>query len=140
MKLNLKKLMVLALFLLPSLAEAHAPGVSTNGWQDGFNHPLHGWDHLLAMLAVGIWAAQQRGRAARLIPLTFVVVMILGGIAGTAGLNLPGVELAISTSVVVFVALVARRVRLRAGISAFVVGFFAFFHGFAHGVEMPGSR
>jgi len=80
---------------------------SLNGWHDGFNHPLHGWDHLLAMLAVGIWAAQQRGRAMCLIPLTFVGVMVIGGIVGAEGVSLPGVELAISLSVVVFVFLVA---------------------------------
>jgi len=49
--------------LFPSLAHAHSSRVSLNGWDDGFNHPLHGWDHLLVMLAVGIWAAQQWGRA-----------------------------------------------------------------------------
>jgi hypothetical protein len=61
--------------LSPSLAEAHSAGLDVNGWSDGFNHPLHGWDHLLVMVAVGVWAAQQRGRAGWLIPLTFVTVM-----------------------------------------------------------------
>jgi hydrogenase/urease accessory protein HupE len=141
MKLNQRKLFILAgLFLLfPSMAHAHTTGASVNGWHEGFNHPLHGWDHLLAMLAVGIWAAQQRGRAVWIIPLTFVGVMCVGGIVGTTGMSLPVVELAISISVVVFVALVARRVQLRPGWGAILVGFFAFFHGFAHGAEMPGS-
>jgi len=121
------------------MAHAHTAGGALTGWHEGFNHPLHGWDHLLAMLAVGIWAAQQRGRAVWLIPLTFVGVMMLGGIVGAAGLSLPGVELAVSLSVVVFVAMVARRVRMQAGWGAVIVGFFAFFHGFAHGTEMPGT-
>jgi hydrogenase/urease accessory protein HupE len=126
-------------FLFPTLAQAHSAGGSMNGWQDGFSHPLHGWDHLLAMLAVGIWAAQQKGRALWLIPTTFVGVMSVGGLAGAMGVGLPGVELAISLSVVVFVFLVARRVRLNAFIGSAVVGFFGFFHGFAHGAEMPGT-
>jgi hydrogenase/urease accessory protein HupE len=110
-----------------------------NGWHDGFNHPLHGWDHLLVMVAVGWWAAQQRGRAVWLIPLTFVAVMTAGGIVGATGVALPGVELAILLSVAVFAALVARKARLRLSVSVWLVGFFAFFHGFAHGAEMPGS-
>src|SRR2546425_338980 len=131
--------MVGVFLLFPSMAHGHTAGASVNGWHDGFNHPLHGWDHLLAMLAVGLWAAQQRGRAVWLIPLTFVGVMSVGGIVGATGMSLPGVELAISLSVVVFVALVSRCVQLRPGLSAMLVGFFAFFHGFAHGAEVPGS-
>ena len=138
MRILLRIVLGLAL-LSPTLAQAHTVGTPLNSWQEGFNHPLHGWDHLLAMLAVGIWAAQQRGRAVWLIPLTFIVVMSLGGIVGASGVSVPGIELAISLSVVVLVALVARRVRLRAGFGAALVGFFAFFHGFAHGVEMTGS-
>ena len=141
MKISVKRILLLLglLALTPSTVHAHTTGGSLNGWHDGFNHPLHGWDHLLTMLAVGIWAAQQRGRAVWLLPLTFVGVMCVGGIVGATGIGLPGVELAISLSVVVFVALVARRVQLRLGLSAMIVGFFAFFHGFAHGAEMPGS-
>jgi hydrogenase/urease accessory protein HupE len=60
------------------------PG-SSHGFTDGFLHPLTGWDHLLAMFAVGLWAAQHRGRALWLIPLSFVGVMVLGGILGVAG-------------------------------------------------------
>src|SRR5579872_5513526 len=75
MRFNLKMPFGL-LFLFPTLAHAHAHagGMTGNGWHDGFNHPLHGWDHLIVMLGVGWWAAQQRGRAVWLIPLTFVAV------------------------------------------------------------------
>ena len=62
------------------------------GWSSGFTHPLHGSDHLLAMLAVGIWAAQLRGSAIWLLPLTFVGVMSLGGLVGATGILLPGAE------------------------------------------------
>src|SRR5579872_3764382 len=140
MKLTLKRILLLAGLLLPSLeAHAHTAGAAINGWHDGFNHPLHGWDHLLVMIAVGLWAAQQHGRAVWLIPLTFVGVMGLGGVVGVAGVTLPGVELAILLSVAMFSVLVARRIHFRAGTSLAVAGFFAFFHGFAHGAEMPGS-
>src|ERR1700678_2369919 len=88
----------------PALAHAHSAGMAVNGWHDGFNHPLHGWDHLLVMIAVGWWAAQQRGRAVWLIPLTFVAVMTAGGIVGATGVGLPGVESAILLSVAIFAA------------------------------------
>ena len=141
MRPNLRKLYVLAgLFLLiPASAHAHTGTASFNGWHDGFNHPLHGWDHWLAMLAVGFWAAQQRGRAVWCIPLTFVGVMGAGALVGLSGARIPGVETLILLSVIVFVALVARRVRFNPNMSILLVGFFAFFHGFAHGAEMPGS-
>jgi hydrogenase/urease accessory protein HupE len=125
--------------LFPTLAHAHTAGMAVNGWNDGFNHPLHGWDHLLVMIAVGWWAAQQRGRAVWVIPLTFVGVMTAGGIVGATGVGLPGVELAILVSVAVFTALVARKAQLSLSASVGIIGFFAFFHGFAHGAEMPGS-
>jgi hydrogenase/urease accessory protein HupE len=113
--------------------------MAVNGWEDGFNHPLHGWDHLIVMIGVGWWAAQQRGRAVWLIPLTFVGVMTLGGIVGATGVALPGIELAILLSVAVFTALVVKKAQMRMSAAIAVVGFFAFFHGFAHGEEMPPS-
>src|SRR5580698_9571523 len=138
--MTLKRLLLLAgLMLVPMAAHAHAAGAAVNGWHDGFNHPLHGWDHLVVMIAVGLWAAQQRGRAVWLIPLTFVGVMTFGGIVGVTGVVVPGVELAILLSVAVFSVLVARRIHFRVGPAILLVGFFAFFHGFAHGAEMPGS-
>src|SRR5580692_9657483 len=98
--MTLKRLLLLAgLMLVPMAAHAHAAGAAVNGWHDGFNHPLHGWDHLVVMIAVGLWAAQQRGRSVWLIPLTFVGVMTLGGIVGVTGIMVPGVELAILLSV-----------------------------------------
>jgi hydrogenase/urease accessory protein HupE len=140
LKTNWKAVLPLAaLMFLPLQAHAHAAGAAMNGWHDGFNHPLHGWDHLVVMIAVGLWAAQQRGRAVWLIPLTFVGVMTFGGIVGVTGVIVPGVELAILLSVAVFSVLVARRIHLRVGPALLLAGFFAFFHGLAHGAEMPGS-
>ena len=127
------------LIISPTLAAAHPAGLALDGWTDGFAHPLHGWDHLLAMIAVGLWAAQQRGRLVWSIPLTFVGIMALGGIVGATGLKLPGVDFAIVLSVAVLGALVVRRTVLPMRSGLMLVGGFAFFHGFAHGAEMPGS-
>ncbi|MEC4747263.1 TonB-dependent receptor [Methylomicrobium sp. Wu6] len=132
-------LFLLALFLMPALVHAHTGSIVMNGWSNGFNHPLHGWDHLLTMLAVGIWAAQLSGRAVWQLPLAFVGVMSLGGLAGLMNIHVPGVEMMILLSVAVFGVLIVRRIRFRATVSLLIVVFFAFFHGYAHGQEMPAS-
>lgn len=120
-------------------AFAHTGGIIQNSWSAGFNHPLHGWDHLVVMIAVGLWAAQLADRARWLIPITFVTVMAVGGIVGAAGLFVPGIETVILLSVIVFAGLVLTRTRLRLESAMGVVALFAFFHGFAHGQEMPGA-
>ncbi|MCC6707588.1 MAG: TonB-dependent receptor [Gammaproteobacteria bacterium] len=127
------------LALTPAIAHAHSAGAAVVSWQDGFSHPLHGWDHLAAMVAVGWWAARHPGSARWQIPLNFVVVMALGGLVGFSGAKLPGVEWVIAGSVVVFGLLAARAVRMLPAMSVATVSFFAFFHGFAHGQEMPGT-
>jgi urease accessory protein len=141
MKTNISKsLLALSLLVcLPNLAEAHILFGTPHGFQDGFLHPLTGWDHLLAMVAVGLWAAQHRGRALWLIPLSFVSVMLLGGILGVAGVAMPGAELTIAISVLTLGLLVATTTRFRPSLSMAVVGLFALFHGFAHGHEMPAA-
>ncbi len=136
---NLLSLLVLLLSLSPSFVQAHTGGNVMSGWSNGFNHPLHGWDHLLTMLAVGVWAAQLGGRAIWHLPLAFVGVMSLGGVFGMTGVSMPGVEMMILLSVIVFGFLVVRRIRFQATVSVLIVVFFAFFHGFAHGQEMPAS-
>ncbi len=142
MSINQKKLLSLLGLLLslsPSLVQAHTGSNAMSGWYNGFNHPLHGWDHLLTMLAVGVWAAQLGGRAVWQLPLSFVGVMSLGGLAGMTGLSVPGVEIMILLSVIVFGVLVIRNIRFQAMGSVLIVVFFAFFHGFAHGQEIPAS-
>ncbi|TCV86187.1 urease accessory protein [Methylomonas methanica] len=109
------------------------------GWSHGFSHPLSGWDHLVTMLAVGIWAAQLRGQAVWMLPLAFVGVMSLGGLAGAAGLAIPSVEGIILLSCAVFGVLITRKIRFSAKINVMIVAFFAFFHGFAHGQEISTS-
>jgi urease accessory protein len=127
------------LLVLPGLASAHIIKGSPHGMHDGFMHPLTGLDHLLAMFAVGLWAAQHRGRAVWMIPLTFVSVMVLGGIMGVSGAYVPGAELGIAASVLVMGALIATATRFKPSLSMLVVGFFALFHGYAHGHEMPAA-
>jgi urease accessory protein len=125
------------LAMFPSLAHVHAGGRHAGGLLHGFAHPFGGLDHLCAMFAVGLWAAQRGGRAAWLTPLTFVVVMALGGWLGMAGIALPWVEAGIVSSLLVFGVLIAAAVRVPLAASAVLVGAFAICHGHAHGVEMP---
>jgi urease accessory protein len=127
------------LLVLPGLASAHILLGTPHGMRDGFMHPFTGVDHLLAMFAVGLWAAQHRGRAVWMIPLTFVGVMILGGIMGVTGAYVPGAELGMAASLLALGALIATMTRFRPGLSMLVVGFFALFHGYAHGHEMPAA-
>lgn len=128
-----------ALALLPASAAGHVGTGPAHGLLHGLAHPLLGWDHLLAMLAVGIWAAQRDRRRPWVLPAVFVGVMVVGGLLGTAGFRLPAVEEGILASVLVLGALIALAARLPLGASAAVVGGFALFHGHAHGAEMPAA-
>lgn len=104
----------------------------------GFAHPFSGLDHLLAMVAVGLWAAQQGGRALWAWPAAFVALMLAGGALGLAGFGLPAIEPVIGASIVVLGAFVALGARLPVVAGAALVGAFAVFHGNAHGLESPG--
>jgi urease accessory protein len=130
---------VLPVFLLLLSFGQRLIQVDIAGWTNGFSHPLHGWDHLLTMLAVGIWAAQMRGKAIWLLPLAFVSVMSLGGMVGAVGVTIPLVEGIILLSCAVFSVLITRRIRFSNKINVLIVAFFAFFHGFAHGQEISTS-
>ncbi|MFM8333138.1 MAG: HupE/UreJ family protein [Candidatus Methylumidiphilus sp.] len=122
--------------LLPA-AEAHTFGAHGAGWAAGFAHPFLGLDHLLAMLAVGLWAAQLGGAAVWRVPLAFVVVMLAAAGLGLAGLDAPLLEPAIASSVLVLGLLVACAVRLPTAASVGLVAVFACLHGWAHGLELP---
>jgi urease accessory protein len=102
-------------------------------------HPLLGVDHVLAMLAVGIWGAQRGGHALWLLPSSFVLMMAAGGVAGFAGLELGMVELGIAASLVVLGLMVAAAVRPAVVVGMALVGVFAIFHGHAHAGELPGT-
>jgi urease accessory protein len=132
-----KVLLALFVTLTPSLALAHVGVGETSGVAYGFMHPVSGFDHILAMVAVGLFAAHLGGRALWLVPLSFVAMMAFGGVLGMAGIGLAYVEVAIGLSVVVLGIIVAARVNPPAAIAMALVGFFAIFHGHAHGAEMP---
>ena len=139
--LKFMHLIILALFAmcLPSLAHAHVGVGEASGWMHGLVHPFSGPDHLCAMIAVGLWAAQMGGRAVWRVPLTFVSVMALGGLLGMADIPVPFVETGIVMSLLVLGVLIAAAVRLPLLASTVIVGVFAIFHGYAHGAEMPQS-
>ena len=128
---------LLAGLVLPAVADAHTFGTHDAGFAHGFLHPVGGWDHLLAMVAVGLWAAQRGGAALWALPAAFVTAMIGGGLLGMTGIALPAVELGIAGSVIALGALIAAQSRLSLPVSLAVVAAFALFHGHAHGAEMP---
>lgn len=128
---------VIALLLLPAAANAHSGHYHSIDFSSGFAHPFLGLDHLLAMLASGIWAAQRGGRALLAVPAAFVVAMLLGALAGMSQVALPFGEIAVQLSVLVLGGLVAMAVRWPATVSALLVALFAVTHGYAHAVEMP---
>jgi urease accessory protein len=118
-------------------AEAHTVGAHGAGLAQGIAHPLLGLDHLLAMIAVGAWAAQLGGRGLWAVPATFVAMMGAGAGLALGGIAVPAVEFGILGSLLVLGTLVAAAVRLPAALGGVLVGLFALFHGHAHGAEIP---
>ncbi|KAA9367102.1 MULTISPECIES: HupE/UreJ family protein [Ochrobactrum] len=126
----------LVLMVTSSPAFAHLNPAEHGSFAAGFTHPLTGADHILAMVAVGLWAAMLGGRALYAVPLSFVGVMVVGFVAALWGLPLPYVEPVILASVIVIGLLVALAFHASTRNAALIVGFFAFFHGYAHGGEI----
>lgn len=127
-----------ALFILSTgFAEAHTGAGNTMGFGHGFGHPFSGLDHVLAMVAVGLFAANLGHRALWLVPASFVSMMMIGGVLGIAGVQVPFVEVGIAVSVIVLGAAVALNFNVPVIAAMALVGFFAIFHGHAHGAEMP---
>jgi urease accessory protein len=129
----------IAVAALAPPAFAHEQGGVAGGLASGLMHPLTGIDHMIAMVAVGIWGAQLGSPAIWLLPVTFPLVMAFGGVAGVLHVRLPMPEVAIALSALVLGAAVAMRARVPFAAAAAVVGVFAVFHGHAHGVELPGA-
>ncbi len=127
---------LLALAITPTIAFAH-PGHDGAGVVDGFLHPLGGVDHIIAMVAVGIAAARLGGRALWLVPASFIAAMAAGGVVGMAGAVLPYAETGIAISVVVLGLVAAFGVGMPVAVAMGLAAFFAVFHGYAHGIEMP---
>jgi urease accessory protein len=133
---NLKTLISLLLFM-PILAFAHSEQGIAGGFVSGFTHPIFGWDHVAAMVAVGLWGAFLGMPALWLLPVVFPVVMAVGGALGVLGIELPHVEIVIAASAIVLGACIAAALRPPLWMAAIVVAAFAIFHGHAHGTELP---
>lgn len=131
--------LIIALLTVPSLVSAHTGIGPHNSWLHGFSHPFSGLDHVLAMIAVGLWAAQVPDRIIWLIPLIFIAVMGLGGLLGTITLPIVFAEHGIMLSLLVLGTLLASRKHLPLSVSLMLIGLFALSHGYAHGSEMPPS-
>jgi urease accessory protein len=131
-----------AIVLLVSAAPAlaHEQQGQAAGLLSGLLHPVSGLDHVLAMIAVGVWGAQLGAPAVWLLPVTFPMVMAAGGFLGLVGIPLPGIEVGIALSAVLLGLMVAREARPSLVVAALLVGFFAVFHGHAHGTELPAGQ
>ncbi|MGV3726921.1 HupE/UreJ family protein [Hydrogenophaga sp.] len=119
-------------------AHAHADAATlAGGFATGFMHPVLGWDHVAAMVAVGLWGAFLGEKAVWTLPVVFPVVMAAGGVLGLLGVPLPFVEEGIALSAIVIGAMIATASRPPLWVAAIIVGAFAIFHGYAHGAELP---
>ncbi|MEM6673321.1 MAG: HupE/UreJ family protein [Planctomycetota bacterium] len=122
------------LALVPLL---HEQAGTAGGLLAGLEHPVSGLDHVVAMVAVGLWGAQLGRPAVWILPVAFPLVMAIGGFLGLVGVPLPGVEIGIALSAIVLGLLVLFEVRPPLPVAAVIVGAFALFHGHAHGTELP---
>ena len=122
-----------------STAGAHEAAGLSGGFISGFMHPILGWDHVVAMVAVGLWGAFLGSPAIWVLPVVFPLVMAFGGALGVVGVPIPAVETGIAGSAVVLGAMVAFAVRPPIWVAAVIVGAFAIFHGHAHGTELPNA-
>lgn len=129
----------LMIVLLTSAAFAHTGEGAVGGFASGFLHPLFGWDHVVAMVAVGLWGAFLGAPALWMLPIVFPLIMVLGGVLGIAGVPIPAVESGIASSAIVLGLLVALAVRLPLAVAMIIVALFAIFHGHAHGTELPSA-
>ena len=128
---------VLFFVLISSPALAHQETGSITGIVSGLKHPVSGMDHVLAMISVGLWGAQLGAPAVWVLPVAFPMVMAFGGMLGLMGVPLPGIEVGIAVSALVLGSMIFAEVRPPLWVAAVIVGFFAIFHGHAHGTELP---
>lgn len=138
--MKLERLFLAFLLLCASsVAFAHSGEGAGGGFISGFTHPLFGWDHVAAMIAVGIWGAFLGRPAIWILPVVFPLIMAFGGVLGIMGVPIPGIETGIAVSSIVIGLLIALALRTPLWVAAIIVGLFAIFHGHAHGTELPGS-
>jgi len=129
--------LAIPLIFAARMASAHVAGGEAAGFAVGFRHPISGLDHVLAMVAVGLWGAQLGAPAIWMLPVAFPLVMALGGMLALAGVPLPGIEVGIAASAIVLGAAVMLEVRAPIVVASALVAVFAIFHGHAHGTELP---
>jgi urease accessory protein len=132
-----RALVAASLAALAPAALAHVQSGQPAGFLTGFLHPVSGLDHVLAMVAVGLWGAQLGAPAIWMLPIVFPVVMAFGGFLGLLGVPVPGIEIGIAASAILLGAAVMTDSRPPLYAAAVLVGFFAIFHGYAHGNELP---
>ena len=133
-------LLMLLVTMLPRIAFAHVgQGDISGGFVAGFKHPISGLDHVVAMIAVGIWGAQLGAPAIWVLPVTFPLVMAMGGVLGALGVPLPGVEIGIALSAIGLGTMVLTSARPPLWVAGLMVAVFAICHGYAHGAELPES-
>jgi urease accessory protein len=129
--------LVIGIVLAPSSAWAHGVNTIKGGILEGLVHPISGPDHVVAMVAVGLWGAVLGPPALWVLPVAFPMVMAFGGLLGFLGIQIPGVEIGIALSAIVMGIMVAIECKPALWISAVIVSIFAIFHGYAHGSELP---
>jgi urease accessory protein len=129
--------LVLAMLWWTQAAQAHVQHGEVVSFRVGVQHPISGLDHVVAMMAVGLWGAQLGAPAIWLLPVAFPMVMAMGGMLGLMGVTLPGTEIGIAASAILLGSAVMLQLRPPLAVAATVVAFFAVFHGYAHGAELP---
>ena len=130
-------LLLIPMVLFPDVSCAHEQTGSIIGIVSGLKHPVSGMDHVLAMISVGLWGAQLGAPALWVLPIAFPMVMAFGGMIGLMGIPLPGIEVGIALSACILGIMVFAEARPPLWAAAAMVGFFAIFHGHAHGTELP---
>ena len=132
---------LLAIVLLaPVSAWAHVESGQAGGFLSGISHPVSGLDHVLAMVAVGLWGAQLGAPAMWMLPVAFPMMMAFGGMLGLMGIPVPGIEVGIAVSGIVLGALILVEKKMPLFAALLIVAFFAIFHGHAHGTELEAGQ
>ena len=139
-RLSKRALTILLSLGWAQVAWAHVEGGQAAGFITGLQHPWSGLDHVLAMIAVGLWGAQMGSPALWLLPIAFPMMMAMGAMMGLLGIPLPGVEIGIALSAIVLGTMILAEVRPKLAVAIAMVGIFAIFHGHAHGTELPAGQ
>jgi len=142
LRIEILKTILILLFGLGWInsAWAHVEGGQAAGFITGLQHPWSGLDHVLAMIAVGLWGAQLGSPAIWLLPIAFPMMMAMGAMMGLLGIPVPGIEIGIAFSAIVLGAMILGEVRPKLSVAIAMVGIFAIFHGHAHGTELPAEQ